>query len=123
MIKDRFGQDLRPGALVVTSCSGYSGTGRLEIGVIKKVDSDIRPNYYGPGNDRITAKVHITKLAWYAAHESAIGLIRPECLYEKTSMMTNNDGMVIVQSPDCFTGDFPNMLYERILSLMGEYTR
>jgi hypothetical protein len=123
MIKDRFGQDLRAGALVVTACSAYSGTGRLEVGVIKKVDVDVRPNYYSNGADRISGKVHITKLTWYAGSETLTGTLRAENMHEKTSLMTNNQGMIIIQGPDCFTAQFPIMLRERILFLMGEYTR
>jgi hypothetical protein len=123
MLKDRFGQDLRNGALVVTACSGYSGTGRLEVGIIKKVDINIRTNYYSDGRDYVDGKVHITKLTWHQEWSDNTGRVRPESMYEKTSMMTNNQGMIVVQGPDCFTAQFPDMLRERILFLMGEYTR
>lgn len=123
MVRDRFEQELHPGALVVTACSGYSGTGRLEVGVITKVNMTVIPNYYEGGVDRVTGTISLIKLTYSREYTNLHGSVRPASFHEKKSNMSNTDGMIVIQGPDCFTAQFPDMVRERILLLMAEYTR
>lgn len=117
-MNDRFGQELNPGSLVVTACSGYGGSGRLEVGVITKINERIVPDYYGPGQPHITGTVSMIKVTYSEAYAT-----NPARFYEKKSTMGNNHGMIVVQGPDCFSPQFPEPLREKLFALMAEYTR